>query len=282
MTHPIQDLRVAALQTDLHWENPKANALNIERQMDAMNGDTDLIVLPEMWATGFSMKPDKIAMEWDDRWRASPEQWPAPLRAMLDWSQKKNAAVVGSLSCKIMRGKRLVNRCFFVSPTHELDWYDKRHLFVFAGENNVYSCGESSKTIEWRGWKLRLQICYDLRFPVFSRNRASDPYDALIYVANWPETRVSSWKALITARSIENQCYTIGVNRVGADGNGIAHNGCSLLLNPKGHALAESIENESVWIQATLSAKELIDFRAKFPVLLDADEFEIKQTHSVP
>jgi predicted amidohydrolase len=235
-----------------------------------------------MWATGFSMKPDKIAMEWDDRWRASPDQWPAPLRAMLDWSQKKNAAVVGSLSCKIMRGKRLVNRCFFVSPTHELDWYDKRHLFVFAGENNVYSCGESSKTIEWRGWKLRLQICYDLRFPVFSRNRASDPYDVLIYVANWPETRVSSWKALITARSIENQCYTIGVNRVGADGNGIAHNGCSLLLNPKGHALAESIENESVWIQATLSAKELIDFRAKFPVLLDADEFEIKQTHSVP
>ena len=249
--------------------------------MDVLNDSTDLIVLPEMWATGFSMKPDKIAMEWDDRWRTNPDQWPAPLQAMLRWSQEKNAAVVGSLSCKILRGKRYVNRCFFVSPTQGLEWYDKRHLFGFAGENDVYSAGGSSKNIEWRGWKLRLQICYDLRFPVFGRNQASNPYDVLIYVANWPKSRISAWKALVNARAIENQCYAIGVNRIGADGNGIAHNGCSLLLHPKGHALAESIEDESVWIQATLSAKELIDFRAKFPVLDDADSFEIKQTRSV-
>ncbi|MBV41780.1 MAG: nitrilase family protein [Crocinitomicaceae bacterium] len=281
MTKSAQDLRVAALQTDLHWENPKANILSTERQMDVLNDSTDLIVLPEMWATGFSMKPDKIAMEWDDRWRTNPDQWPAPLQAMLRWSQEKNAAVVGSLSCKILRGKRYVNRCFFVSPTQGLEWYDKRHLFGFAGENDVYSAGGSSKNIEWRGWKLRLQICYDLRFPVFGRNQASNPYDVLIYVANWPKSRISAWKALVNARAIENQCYAIGVNRIGADGNGIAHNGCSLLLHPKGHALAESIEDESVWIQATLSAKELIDFRAKFPVLDDADSFEIKQTRSV-
>lgn len=281
MTKSAQDLRVAALQTDLHWENPKANILSTERQMDVLNDSTDLIVLPEMWATGFSMKPDKIAMEWDDRWRTNPDQWPAPLQAMLRWSQEKNAAVVGSLSCKILQGKRYVNRCFFVSPTQGLEWYDKRHLFGFAGENDVYSAGGSSKNIEWRGWKLRLQICYDLRFPVFGRNQASNPYDVLIYVANWPKSRISAWKALVNARAIENQCYAIGVNRIGADGNGIAHNGCSLLLHPKGHALAESIEDESVWIQATLSAKELIDFRAKFPVLDDADSFEIKQTRSV-
>lgn len=281
MTKSAQDLRVAALQTDLHWENPKANILSTERQMDVLNDSTDLIVLPEMWATGFSMKPDKIAMEWDDRWRTNPDQWPAPLQAMLRWSQEKNAAVVGSLSCKILQGNRYVNRCFFVSPTQGLEWYDKRHLFGFAGENDVYSAGGSSKNIEWRGWKLRLQICYDLRFPVFGRNQASNPYDVLIYVANWPKSRISAWKALVNARAIENQCYAIGVNRIGADGNGIAHNGCSLLLHPKGHALAESIEDESVWIQATLSAKELIDFRAKFPVLDDADSFEIKQTRSV-
>lgn len=281
MTKSAQDLRVAALQTDLHWENPKANILSAERQMDVLNDSTDLIVLPEMWATGFSMQPDKIAMEWDDRWRTNPDQWPAPLQAMMRWSQEKNAAVVGSLSCKILQGKRYVNRCFFVSPTQGLEWYDKRHLFGFAGENDVYSAGGSSKNIEWRGWKLRLQICYDLRFPVFGRNQASNPYDVLIYVANWPKSRIPAWKALVNARAIENQCYAIGVNRIGADGNGIAHNGCSLLLHPKGHALAESIEDESVWIQATLSAKELIDFRAKFPVLDDADSFEIKQTRSV-
>ena len=282
MTQHTQDLRVAALQTDISWENPKANIQLIQRQIDGVNDGTDLIILPEMWATGFSMRPDDIAMEWDDRWRSNRDQWPAPLQAMLGWSQEKNAAVVGSLSCKILQGKRFVNRCFFVSPNCELDWYDKRHLFGFAGEDEVYQAGEKSKTIEWRGWKLHLQICYDLRFPVFSRNQASIPYDVLIYVANWPKARVHAWTTLLHARAIENQCYAVGVNRVGTDGNGIAHNGCSLLLHPKGHTLASSMDDESNWIQATFSAKELIDFRAKFPVLSDADSFEITQRRSAP
>ena len=282
MNLPTQNLQVAALQTTLHWEDPTANVQSISQQIKSLDGHTDLIVLPEMWATGFTMQPKRIALDWDDCWKDNPKKWPAPMQAMLRWSQEKDAAVVGSLSCKIMADARFVNRCFFISPSNQIEWYDKRHLFGFAGEDQVYSQGDQSKTIHWRGWRLNLQICYDLRFPVFSRNKASDPYDVIVYVANWPEVRISAWQVLLQARSIENQCYTIGVNRIGTDGNRVKYNGQSAVLHPKGQAIASSVENETAWIQATLSADELTIFRSKFPVLQDADAFELKQTRSNP
>lgn len=135
-------------------------------------------------------------------------------------------------------------------------------------------------TVDWRGWKLNLQVCYDLRFPVFSRNNGEEPYDIAIYVANWPQARSDAWKALLKARAIENQCFVVGVNRVGADGNGVSHDGNSGIIHPKGRSLASAEKGEKTWLTVTLSAQELMDFREKFPVLLDADSFEIKQKRS--
>ena len=277
MKRGITDLRVAALQTALHWEDAEANIKHIQHHISLQEGEVDLIVLPEMWSSGFSMRPEHVAMDWDDAWIDQTDRWPEPLRAMRRWSQEKNAAIVGSISCRIKSDDRFVNRCFFVSPTQDLEWYDKRHLFGFAGEDKVYTAGKTSTSIAWRGWTLHLQVCYDLRFPVFSRNTAANPYDVVIYVANWPAARIHAWQALLQARAIENQCYAIGVNRVGADGNGIEHNGLSQVIHPKGHALALAPSNESTWLNTTLSANELLDFRSKFPVLEDGDSFEIKQ-----
>jgi predicted amidohydrolase len=275
-----QDLTVAALQTDLFWEREDKNIDAIQDDMNALRAAVDLIVLPEMWATGFSMRPQLVAMEWRREWSKNVDKWPAPLQAMLRWSQQHQAAVTGSLACKLLDHDQFVNRCFFVTPEKTLKWYDKRHLFSFAGENQVYTSGMETTTVDWRGWKLNLQVCYDLRFPVFSRNNEEEPYDIAIYVANWPQARSDAWKALLKARAIENQCYVVGVNRVGADGNGVPHDGNSGIIHPKGQSLASAENGQKTWITTGLSAQELMDFREKFPVLLDADSFELKRTRS--
>lgn len=268
-------LRIAALQTDLVWEDPDANIARIEHHLGLLEQAVDLIVLPEMWATGFTMDPSTHGCALANDWMEDEASWPAPLTAMRRWARAHDAAVVGSLSCRLGKQGGAVNRCFFVPPAGAVTHYDKRHLFSFAGEPDAYVPGVERTVVHWRGWNLLLQVCYDLRFPVFSRNQSNARYDAAIYVANWPEVRVEAWSALLRARAIENQCYVVGVNRVGADGNGIAHSGASAVVDPYGHALADAPPQSEGWLYAHGDLQELERYRSKFPVLRDADGFQL-------
>lgn len=268
-------LRVSALQTPLVWENPTANTEAFGRQIDALDGPCDLIVLPEMWATGFTMDPGTHACLLPRAWQNDEAPWPAPLAAMRQWARERDAAVIGSLSCRDEAIAHPVNRCFFVPPNGPVEFYDKRHLFTFAGENAAYGPGEDRVIVEWRGWRILLQVCYDLRFPVFSRNRNEDRYDAAVYVANWPAARVGAWSSLLVARAIENQCYVVGVNRVGADGKGLDHSGGSALIDAYGQTQAELEPDACGWVRGDWDLSELDRYRAKFPVLGDADPFKL-------
>ena len=275
MNHSASLLRVAALQTPLVWENPTANAEAIGPQVDALEAPCDLIVLPEMWATGFMMDPSAHACVLPLGWMDDEATWPAPLAEMRKWARQRDAAVIGSLSCRDEALARPVNRCFFVPPSGPVECYDKRHLFTFAGEDAVYGPGEERVIVEWRGWRILLQVYYDLRFPAFSRNRTDDRYDAAVYVANWPAARVDAWSSLLVARAIENQCYVVGVNRVGVDGKGIEHSGGSALIDPYGRTQAKLDADAPGWIHGAWDRAELDRYRAKFPVLGDADPFEL-------
>ncbi len=269
---PAADLNIALLQLDLVWENPDANIVAIDSMMRDPQIDSeacDLLVLPEMWATGFTMNPAQQGLPWSTSCAHSQESWTAPLHAMQRWSRQHDTAVVGSLSCNLLDEGRCVNRCFFMTPDGLKGWYDKRHLFRFAGEDASYSPGTEHVIIPWRGWNILLQICYDLRFPESSRNEADSPYDLALYVANWPEVRTSAWKTLLQARAIENQAYVGGVNRIGVDANGINHSGSSAIHHPKGQRIATSTRQETHWVCATLSKAELNDYRNRFPVLQD-------------
>jgi len=272
---PRPDLRIAALQTDLAWENPVINIARIEGHFAQLDGSADLIVLPEMWATGFTMAPQTRGCALAEDWMEDEASWPEPLVAMRQWARAHDAAVVGSLSCRIESQGMAVNRCFFVPPVGAVAHYDKRHLFSFAGEPAAYAAGAERVVVHWRGWNMLLHVCYELRCPVFSRNTPDAPYDAAIYVANWPEVRVDAWSALLRARAIENQCYIVGVNRVGADGNGIAHSGASAILDPLGQTLTTIASHATGWLYAVASGGELERHRRKFPVLRDADGFEL-------
>lgn len=271
-------LRVALLQAVLAWEDAATNEAHFDARVHNLlfeSSSLDLLVLPEMWATGFTMNPHETGMTWKDTWAKDVNRWPAPLQAMHRWSVQSRAACVGSLACVLEEANRCVNRCFFVTPDGTLHWYDKKHLFGFAGESNSYSPGQERQIVTWRGWNILLQVCYDLRFPVFSRNRKEAPYDIALYVANWPEPRREAWLTLLSARAIENQSYVIGVNRVGVDGNGISHSGDSAIFHPKGNVLLQipaHQERSETW---ALSSSDLLAFRAKFPVLKDGDAFEM-------
>lgn len=270
------NLRVAALQTDLIWEDAAANIDRIQGHLNRLTTPADLIVLPEMWATGFTMKPGAFGCVLGGNWEDDEPGWPAPLAAMRSWAAKHDAAVIGSLSCRVEGASGdAVNRCFFVPPTGRVQCYDKRHLFGFAGEPAAYAPGADRVLVDWRGWRILLQVCYDLRFPVFSRNQASDPYDAAVYVANWPKVRAEAWSKLLPARAIENQCYVVGVNRVGEDGNGIEHSGHSALIDAYGNISASLPPSEEGWIYAEWDQNEIERYREKFPVLRDADGFTL-------
>lgn len=270
------NLRVAALQTDLIWEDAAANIDRIQGHLTRLTTPADLIVLPEMWATGFTMKPGAFGCVLGGNWEDDEPGWPAPLAAMRSWAAKHDAAVIGSLSCRVEGASGgAVNRCFFVPPTGRVQCYDKRHLFGFAGEPVAYAPGADRVLVDWRGWRILLQVCYDLRFPVFSRNQASDPYDAAVYVANWPKVRAEAWSKLLPARAIENQCYVVGVNRVGEDGNGIEHSGHSALIDAYGNISASLPPSEEGWIYAEWDQNEIERYREKFPVLRDADGFTL-------
>ncbi|MDZ4750167.1 MAG: amidohydrolase [Flavobacteriales bacterium] len=261
------DLRVTLIQCDLIWENSSANYQHFENLFGDIKPQTDLIILPEMFTSGFSMNTS-ISERVD-------ENMPT-LVFMRKWAAKLNCAIVGSVS--VNENDCFYNRLFFVKPDGIVLSYDKRHLFRMADEHKHYSPGSQHLIVEWKGWKIRPLVCYDLRFPVWSRNTLDESqnhhYDILIYLANWPSPRKHAWRSLLPARAIENQSYCFGVNRVGVDGMGFDYAGDSLALDYKGELMADA-GSDANSVHCTISFSEMQSFRTKFPVLKDADNFKI-------
>lgn len=258
----MSNLRITLMQWKLIWEEPEANMMRFSEQFEFLKGTTDVVILPEMFTTGFSMAPEKVA-----------EQWPGKT---LDWMKKESArfgfALCGSIM--IQDGGNFYNRFIWVDPDGKVEFYDKRHLFQMGGEHEIYTPGNSLVVVNYKQWRIAPFVCYDLRFPVWSRNRNN--YDLAIYVANWPAARYQVWEKLLMARAIENQCYVAGVNCVGKDGREITYSGHSMMINPRGEqalALTPGIEEAKT---TDISLDRLNKFREKFPVMTDADDFELK------
>jgi predicted amidohydrolase len=254
-----QILNVSLIQTNLVWENPKANFRNFEEKINTLTDHPDLIILPEMFNSGFSM-------QFSEKNPSESLEWMAKL------SKQKQSAMYGSIA--ISEGKSCFNRGCFVKPNGEQTFYDKKHLFKYGKEHETYTPGSEPITVAYKNWNIRPLICYDLRFPVWSRNTAPY-YDLLIYVASWPMARIEAWKTLLKARAIENQCYVVGVNRLGQDGNGLSYNGQSLVIDYAGEILSDPKEDNGMF-STTLSLENLQTFRAKFPFLADADPFTLR------
>ena len=253
-------MKIALIQAELIWENPSENRHLFEQTIDAVPADTDLIILPEMFTTGFSMDPKPIA----ETMAGETVQW------MQKMAFEKNCAVTGSVV--IEENEKYYNRLLFVYPDKKIAFYDKRHLFSLAGEHHKYTAGNKKLIVEYRNFKICLLICYDLRFPVFSRNTSD--YDLLIFVANWPITRISAWDALLKSRAIENMSYTIGVNRVGADANNYQYNGHSQAVDFMGHYVLEPQQDSGIFY-VELDKQKQVEARQNFGFLNDADAFEL-------
>jgi len=259
----MQKLTVSLIQTPLFWEDKQKNLSLLNKAFEGIKDGVNLIVLPEMFTTGFSMNSAKLAEETGGQ----AMQW------MLEKAKQKNAAVAGSLIIK--ENNQYYNRLVFMLPDGNFETYNKRHLFRMSNEHQYYSAGSEQKIVNYLGWKINLQVCYDLRFPAWSRNRFFDKgYDVLLYVANWPERRNKAWKTLLMARAIENQCYVIGVNRIGTDGNNINHTGDSGVINYLGDIIHASQPNRPEVVTCVLDKESLEKFRIDFPVGLDADNFQ--------
>lgn len=253
----MPNLTVTLVQAALAWEDPEANRKALAETIAAMDAPTDLIVLPEMFTTGFSMNAVPLAETMD-----------GPTVAWVQETARNGGAdVTGSFIAK-ERG-RFYNRLVWACPDGTLFTYDKRHLFRMLKEENTYSAGDRLLTVEINGWRIRPFICYDLRFPAWSRN-LDNAYDLAVYIANWPARRAGHWKALLAARAIENQCYVVGVNRVGTDGNGLAYSGDSMVIDPTGEVLFCQSETPTVHTQV-LSKESLDTWRRDFPAWRDAD-----------
>lgn len=267
----MSDLRVTICQQPLVWENKTANLKFWDEKLRHLKGQTDLIVLPEMFTTGFTMNVRELAEPMDGPTVAWIRNLSSELGATITGSAiiREECTTGGS-------GDKFYNRMLWANPDRSFTWYDKRHRFSFANEDKFFTAGKARVLIDLNDWKVMPQVCYDLRFPVFSRNLRSDLYDVLVYVANWPAARSSAWRSLLVARAHENQCYVVGVNRVGQDGKGIEYDGGSLVVSPKGEILCSFQEGEEAIETVTLSKTELDDFRSKFRPLDDADEFELK------
>lgn len=257
-----EDLRISMVQAHIIWEDRDENLGYYGELLRRVSGRTDLAILPETFTTGFTMRVPELA---DD---AEGET----LRTLRSWAEKYQMAIAGSFIAR--EGTACFNRAFFVTPDGDGGFYDKRHLFRMAGEDKHFTAGTRRLIVPYRGWNICLQVCYDLRFPVWSRNVGNE-YDLLVYVANWPEPRRKAWKTLLKARAIENMAYVCGVNRVGIDGKGILYRGDSLLFSPRGEKLADAGKREEVTRTCILSWKELEAFREKFPAWQDADSFTI-------
>lgn len=254
----MKNLRISLVQTDLYWENPVANLAMLEEKISGMNGQTDLIVLPEMFNTGFST-------DLTEPMNFTTHKW------MKQMAAQTNATIAGSAG--ISENSRNVNRLMWVGPSGSFEYYDKRHLFGYGGENQTFSPGNKKIITDIHGFKICPLICYDLRFPVWSRN-INNQFDVLIYIASWPDARIEAWKTLLRARAIENQCYVVGVNRIGKDGKGLNYNGQSALIDFQGKTLHAFDDQEGI---ATIEIEKvpLNEFRNRFPFYEDADAFKI-------
>lgn len=259
-------LTVSLVQTHLYWEDKKANLAMLDAKVRSIGERTELVVLPEMFSTGFSMQPAKLAESMD----GETVNW------MKTLARDKKIILTGSII--ISEEGHYFNRLVWALPDGTLGYYDKRHRFAFAGEDKAYTPGHKRLIASVKGWKINLQVCYDLRFPVWARQHTGDvpEYDVLLYVANWPGRRNHAWKTLLTARAIENQCYVIGVNRVGMDGNGIAHDGDSMVIDALGNTLYHKAGEEDIHT-IVLQKEPLQQIREKFPFWKDADDFKIIQ-----
>lgn len=253
-------MKITILQSDIVWANQEAN---IQQMDDAINRNpcSDIYVLPEMFSTGFYLEPAGVAETMDGM----------TLRWMRSKAQEKNAAILGSVL--ISDGDRYFNRFCFVYPNGDVSYYDKRHLFTYGGEHRRFTAGQKRVVVEFRGVRMLLQICYDLRFPVWARNLGD--YDMIIYVANWPTSRIHVWNTLLVARAIENQCFVVGVNRVGADPS-CEYCGGSAIISPYGRELATCEGTEPTEVTIEIDMELLKSFRQKFPVLNDADAFYLR------
>jgi omega-amidase len=256
----MRNLAVTLIQCELAWEQPADNRRQIGAIIDNLDGRTDLIVLPEMFTTGFSMNALGNA---EDPGGAT-EQW------MIAVARQRDCAVTGSIAVRADDG--VYNRMLFATPTG-VQHYDKRHLFRMAGEDKRYQGGQQRVIVQWRDWRINLQVCYDLRFPVFSRNR--EDYDLLLYVANWPQQRRHHWRQLLIARAIENLACVVGVNRIGADARGLSYSGDSLAIAADGKILLDAL-NENGAAQVILDGAALQTYREEFPCQLDADRFQLE------
>lgn len=262
----MQPLTLTLIQTNLHWENKAANLLMLEQKIKAIEERTEIVVLPEMFSTGFSMNNEALAEDMNGE--------------TVNWMKRVAAEnkIVLTGSIIIKENENFYNRLIWMLPNGKYGVYDKRHLFGFGNETEHYSAGNKRLIASVKGWKVNLQICYDLRFPVWARQNSIDKneaeYDVLIYVANWPERRSHAWKTLLCARAIENQCYVVGLNRVGGDGNKFYHSGNSMVVDPAGAVLYHKADDEDTFT-ITLQKEQLSEFRSKFPFLKDGDSFSI-------
>jgi len=252
-------MKILLLQTDIKWQSAEFNRTHA-RELINNSPDADIIILPEMFTTGFCTLPEGVAEKYDSETLA----W------MKDTAKEKNCAIAGSVATE--ESGRYYNRFYFVYPTGDYTTYDKRHLFSFAGEDKRYTAGDKRVVVEYKGVRILLQICYDLRFPVFSRNTGD--YDMAIYVASWPTPRVDAWKALLRARAIENQCYIAAVNRTGDDPN-TSYIGGTFLLDYFGNPIISAEEGKECAVMGSIDLDKLNDFKQKFPALKDADMFTI-------
>lgn len=254
-------MKIAFIQAPLAWENPKENRVYFESKINEIQLDVQIIVLPEMFTSGFTMNPERVA----EGMEGETLTWLKQLAA------SRNCAFMGSLV--ITSDDQFFNRFVFVAPSGNVEHYDKKHLFTLSGENVAYVAGKEKYIIEYLGWKICPLICYDLRFPVFSRN--TEDYDLLVYVASWPKTRVNAWDILLQARAVENMCYAVGVNRLGTDGNGYEYVGHSQAVDFLGHYLQEPTQMEGSFV-VILNKEKLIETRQKLGFLNDRDAFELK------
>ncbi len=251
-------MKISLLQADLAWRSPDSNRMRLEALIEGA-AQADLYLLPEMFTTGFTMPPD-----------ASSDRDGTTLAWMKGLSARKGAALAGTVST--VEDGKYYNRFWFVKPDGSAQRYDKRHLFTYSGEDKYYTAGKERVVVDFLGWRILLLVCYDLRFPVWARSKQD--YDMILCVASWPEARIGAWDALLRARAIENQCYVAGVNRIGDD-PAAHYNGHSALIDPYGNTVAAGEDNTEGVIHGEVDMALLEAFRAKFPVLKDADPFEI-------
>jgi predicted amidohydrolase len=264
----MSSLTITVIQTNLHWEDKAANLRMLEEKINSIKEKTEIVILPEMFTTGFSMQPSKLAETMD----GESVQW------MKRISAAKKIILTGSLI--IEEKGNYFNRLIWMLPNGQYGIYDKRHRFAYAGEDVQFTAGTKRLIASVKGWKINLLVCYDLRFPVWARQalpreeESVPEYDVLIYVANWPERRIHAWKTLLQARAIENQCFVAGINRVGKDGNDIQYIGESMVISPMGEPLYQKKDVEDIFT-ITLNREDLDTVREKFPFWKDADDFQI-------